>query len=192
MLKSITKTIVKKYIKLGFFFYFKKIRVIGLENIPEGKPVFFLPNHQNALIDPLLISTSINGFASYLTRANVFKKPLIAKLLRFFGLLPIYRMRDGYGSLGRNQAIFDQCMSLFENNDKLLAFPEGNHNMQRRVRKLSKGFTRIVFQALEENPDTKLQLIPIGLNLSKPMHILNQCPLFLANRFQFKNTDLKI
>lgn len=164
MLKILIKAIVKNYIRLGFFFYYKKIDVSGLENIPEDKPVFFLPNHHNALIDPLLIATTINGFASYLTRANVFKKPLIAKILDFFGLLPIYRMRDGYGSLGKNQEIFDQCMLIFEKNEKLLAFPEANHNIQRRVRKLSKGFTRIVFQVLEENPDTELQLIPIGFN----------------------------
>jgi len=164
MLNALIKHTIKLYLRAGFFLYYKKIIISGQENIADNKPVFLLPNHQNALIDALLIATHVNGFANYLTRANVFKHPFLEKLLRFFGLVPIYRMRDGYSSLEKNREIFDYCISLFSNNEKLLAFPEANHNIQRRVRKLSKGFTRIVFQELAENPDTALELIPVGLN----------------------------
>jgi len=94
----------------------------------------------------------------------VFKKPFIAKLLRLIGLLPIYRVRDGYETLNKNQAIFDECIAIFNQNGKVLAFPEATHNLQRRVRPLSKGFTRIVFQELENNPNSELQIVPIGLN----------------------------
>ncbi|NNM13681.1 MAG: glycerol acyltransferase [Gammaproteobacteria bacterium] len=164
MIKNTIKYLVKTYLRLGFFFYYKKIRIIGLERIPKHKPVFLLPNHQNALLDPLLIASHLPGFAHYLTRANVFKNPWIAKLLKFFGLVPIYRLRDGYASLGKNREVFDFCIQEFSKNGTLLAFPEANHNIQRRVRNLSKGFTRIVFQELETRPDTQLELLPIGLN----------------------------
>ena len=150
-----------------------------MDKLPKGKPIFFLPNHQNALIDPLLIGTHIKGFASYLTRASAFKKPLIAKFLRLIGLLPIYRVRDGFGTLNKNQAIFDECIQTFSKNGRVLAFPEATQNIQRRVRALSKGFTRIVFQELEQNPDTELQLIPVGLNYVKA----DSCPDSVAIMF---------
>ena len=172
MTEKLIRGLLKYYAKTVFFFYYKKIKVIGLDKIPNGKPIFFLPNHQNALIDPLLIATSINGFATYLTRASVFKKPFIAKILRLLGLLPIYRVRDGYGTLNKNQAIFDECIEIFDKNGMVLAFPEATHNLQRRIRPLSKGFTRIVFQELESKPDSDLQIVPIGLNYQKA----DSCP----------------
>ena len=164
MKKILVTGILKYYAKIAFFFYYKKIKIVGLGKLPKGKPIFFLPNHQNALIDPLLIGTHIKGFASYLTRASAFNNPIIAKFLRLLGLLPVYRVRDGYGTLNKNQAIFDECIEVLAKNGKILAFPEASHNIQRRVRNLSKGFTRIVFQELEQNPNSDLQLIPVGFN----------------------------
>ena len=164
MKEILIRGFLKYYAKTSLFFYYKKIVIVGLDKLPKNKPIFFLPNHQNALIDPLLIATNIKGFASYLTRASVFKKPLMAKVLRLLGLLPVYRVRDGYGTLNKNQAIFDECIELFSRNGKVLAFPEATHNIQRRVRTLSKGFTRIVFQELENKPHSELQLIPVGIN----------------------------
>jgi len=138
--------------------------VSGLENIPKGKPVLLLSNHQNALLDALLIATSINGFAHYLARAGVFKKSFVSKLLKGFQLIPVYRIRDGYSSLTNNNEIFDKASNLLNSNETVTIFPEGSHNLERRVRPLSKGFTRIVFNVLEKNPESDLQLIPIGLN----------------------------
>ena len=39
--------------------YFRRFRVVGKENIPnEGGAILFSPNHQNALLDPLLVGTT--------------------------------------------------------------------------------------------------------------------------------------
>ena len=46
---------VKIYVRTGFAFYFKKINLVGIENIPKKRAILFVSNHQNALIDPLLI-----------------------------------------------------------------------------------------------------------------------------------------
>ena len=45
-----------------------------------------------------------------------------------------------------------------------MIFPEGNHNIQRRVRILSKGFTRIIFGAIESSGNQELLVVPIGIN----------------------------
>lgn len=156
----------KYWISLGLFFYFKKIRITGLENIPLGKPILFLSNHQNALLDVLLIATQRNLKPWYLTRSDVFKSKLFSPLFYFLQMLPIYRMRDGKDTLSKNQVIFNRCGELLNDNEMLLIFPEANHNLKRRVRPLSKGFTRIAFKALEQNPNLDIQLIPIGQNYS--------------------------
>ncbi|MCO4821574.1 MAG: 1-acyl-sn-glycerol-3-phosphate acyltransferase [Flavobacteriaceae bacterium] len=150
------------------FFYFRRINLRHLERIPKDKPVLLLSNHQNALLDALIIASQTNRFSYFLTRAAVFKKPLVAKLLNSVQMLPVYRIRDGWGNIANNNAIFESCTKLLHQGNAVAIFPEGSHNLARTVRPLSKGFTRIVFETLECFPETDLQLIPLGLNFARP------------------------
>ncbi|MEJ6792397.1 MAG: 1-acyl-sn-glycerol-3-phosphate acyltransferase [Lacinutrix sp.] len=163
-MKSLLLFCVRTYINIGLFFYFKKIEVKKLGLIPKDKPVLFLGNHQNALIDPLIMAVSSGRTAYFLTRAQVFKKPLVSKVLKTLKLIPVYRVRDGWQNITQNNEIFSQCVSILNTNQAVTIFPEGSHNLKRTVRPLSKGFTRIVLGVLEENKASKLQLIPVGLN----------------------------
>lgn len=152
------------WMKRGLQLYFGKIESHGLENVPKNKPVLFLPNHQNALLDVLLIGVDCTRKPWFLTRSDVFKNKTLRSLFEIFQMIPIYRIRDGRDSLKNNQAVFDRCSDLLRANEAVIMFPEGNHSLQRRVRPLSKGFTRILFNTLEKTPDTGIQIIPVGLN----------------------------
>ena len=83
-------------------------------------------------------------------------------------MLPIYRIRDGWQSLSENKKTFDTCEKLFLKNGAIVIFPEGNHGGQRRLRPLSKGFTRLAFETLQKHPDVKISVIPVGINYSDP------------------------
>ena len=164
MLKLIWLYLVRSYLRLGLFFYYRRIQIHGIKSIPINKPVLILANHQNALLDALLIATNLNRFGYFLTRASVFKKSLVSKLLTSLNMLPVYRVRDGWSNIRNNNPVFEKCSELLHNNKTVVIFPEGSHNLVRRVRPLSKGFTRIVFDTLEKYPELDIQLIPIGLN----------------------------
>nr|WP_321236814.1 lysophospholipid acyltransferase family protein [uncultured Psychroserpens sp.] len=155
---------MRAYLRLGLFFYFKKIETVNVETIPKNEPVLFLANHQNALLDALLIATKNGRFSYFLTRASVFNKPLISKILKSLQMLPVYRIRDGWSNLNKNNSIFTKSSKLLSDKQAIVIFPEGSHNLKRTVRPLSKGFTRIIFETLEAYPDTKINLIPVGLN----------------------------
>ncbi len=163
-MKKIGYNLIKVWIQCGLHLYFSKIKVHGLENVPRDKPVLFLANHQSALLDVLLIAIDCNRKPYFLTRADVFKRPLLKKLFSFLQMIPIYRIRDGRESLKNNAMVFDRCAHLLGNEKAILMFPEANHSLKRRVRPLSKGFTRIVFTALRQNPDLDIRLVPVGLN----------------------------
>lgn len=159
---------VRGYIKLGLFFYFKKIKVINSESVSKNQPVIILGNHQNALLDALLIATTSNRFTYFLTRAGVFNNLFISNALKNLNMIPVYRIRDGWNNLTNNNAVFESCTELLNKNEAITIFPEGNHNLKRMVRPLSKGFTRIVFDAIGKNPELNLQLVPVGFNYEKP------------------------
>jgi 1-acyl-sn-glycerol-3-phosphate acyltransferase len=159
---------MRAYVRLGLFFYFKRIEVANLEGIPKNESVMFLANHQNALLDALLIATKNGRFPYFLTRASVFNKPIVRHFLKSLQMLPVYRIRDGWGNLNKNKSIFSKSSKLLSEKEAIVIFPEGSHNLKRTVRPLSKGFTRIIFETLEAFPDTKIHLVPVGLNFQNP------------------------
>lgn len=186
-MKKIWLHSVRAYIKIGLFFYFKEIKVVGLKNIPKDKPVLFLSNHQNALLDALLIATKNGRFSYFLTRASVFKNPIVSKLLKSLNMLPVYRIRDGWSTITNNNSIFNLCSTLLHQNETIVIFPEGNHNLNRTVRTLSKGFTRIVFDTLEKYPDIDLQLIPVGLNFINAEKFADSAAMYFGNPIKAKD-----
>ena len=156
---------LRVYVRVGLHFYFKKIQIHGKENIPEG-PVIFAANHQNAFMDALLIVCFNSHITHSLSRADIFKKPFARWFLSNLNMIPVYRIRDGRQSLAENKKTFEACSELFRRNEAVVIFPEGNHGPRRRLRPLSKGFTRVAFEAIQKNPTMKISIIPVGLNYS--------------------------
>lgn len=166
-MKSPLYFITQKIVCFGLYCYYREVQFHGMEKVPRNKPVIFLANHQNALLDPLVIASFTPFRTFFLTRADVFTNRLFNKVFGFLRMLPIYRMRDGRDTLGKNEAIFNQCTQLLQNREAILLFPEANHNILRRVRPLSKGFTRILFAAFEKDRELDIQIIPVGINYEK-------------------------
>ncbi|QCX00810.1 glycerol acyltransferase [Aggregatimonas sangjinii] len=163
-MKNLGYILLKYWVKVGLYCYYGKIRMVGKEHIPKNKPVLFLPNHQSALMEVLLLAVDCDRKPWFLTRSDVFKKPTLKRLFAYLQMIPIYRIRDGRDSLKKNDAVFERCAELFAKNEAILMFPEANHNIKRRVRPLSKGFTRILFGTLDKYPELDIQLVPVGLN----------------------------
>ncbi len=163
-MKNLGYRLLKFWITSGLYLYYGKIKISGLENIPRNGPVLFLPNHQGALMDVLLIVTDCHRKPFFLTRSDVFERTSLKKFFAYLRMLPIYRIRDGRESLKKNQAVFDECVRLFQKRHALVMFPEASHNIKRRVRPLSKGFTRILFNTLDKTPELKIHIIPVGMN----------------------------
>ena len=172
----------------------KKIIVNGKENIPKKGAILFMANHPNGLIDPLIITTNNPRTNYFLTRAASFKKPLVRWFLNSLNLIPIYRIRDGVNQLNKNKEVFERCFNLLDNQKALMIFPEGSHDKRRTVRSLSKGFSRIVFGAIERNPKLQIQIIPVGITYqdssSYPFKVsLNYGTPILANDFYKSNLN---
>jgi len=166
-MKTYLYLITQKIASFGLYCYYKEVQFHGMEKVPINKPVMFLANHQNALLDPLVIAAFTPFHSYFLTRSDVFTNRLFNQIFGFLRMLPIYRLRDGRDTLAKNEEIFKQCRRLLQKGEAILLFPEANHNIMRRVRPLSKGFTRILFATFEQDPEIDVLLVPVGINYKK-------------------------
>ncbi|WP_209330135.1 1-acyl-sn-glycerol-3-phosphate acyltransferase [Lunatimonas salinarum] len=163
-MQHLLNELLRIWVRVSLHFYFGQIRVKNRSLIPNNTPLIVVANHQNALLDALLIATELGLKPFFLARASAFKKPWIATLLQQLQIMPVFRMRDGISSLSRNEEIFQQCQNLLARRKTIVLFPEGNHSLKRHLRPLSKGFTRIAFSTLDRYPQLPLYILPIGIN----------------------------
>ena len=161
---------VKLWVRTGLFCYYRNVRIHGHEQVPKDRALLFLSNHQNALMDVLLLATRCDRDPWFLARADIFQNAF-GSLFKSLHMIPIYRIRDGKQNLTKNNAIFDQCGALLKKGEAILIFPEANHSLKRRIRPLSKGFTRIAFNALETDADLDIALVPVGQNYRHPTQV---------------------
>ena len=163
---------------IPYFFTIKLVRqagerfhryttIKGLGKLPKGQdPIIFVSNHQNGLMDPVLISCVMKPQLHWLTRSDVFWNPVVRKILFAFNQMPIYRQRDRLKDLReRNDAIWDCCIERLETGAVLSIFPEGNHNPQRTIRDLKRGLSDLLSLAVNKHDNLKrLKVIPLGLD----------------------------
>ncbi len=151
-----------------------------MERVPTDRPVMILPNHQSALMDPLLYAAFAKGKPYFLTRSDVFQNPVLKWIFEGLRMMPVYRLRDGRETLGRNQEVFERCAALFSQGEQLLLFPEANHSLRRRVRPLSKGFTRILSQGYTQHPELDIAIVPAGMNYQAAARFPDRVAMFFG------------
>lgn len=162
---NIFYTLLKIYQLLVFHLFYKRVEVVGRVNIPYGSPIIFTPNHQNALMDALIVLDTAGLNPVFMARADIFKKKTQKKILTFLKMLPVYRMRDGAEELSRNDETFEICMDILKDRYSVCLMPEGSHGDKRRLKPFVKGTFRIAFKAQEEFGDkSPVKIVPVGLD----------------------------
>jgi 1-acyl-sn-glycerol-3-phosphate acyltransferase len=159
---------LKKYCQAALWFYFRTWQVRFITDLPKG-PLILVANHQNAFLDAILIICSSHRNPWSIARANIFDKPLAKKLLHAIKILPVYRFRDGFSTLRKNDEIIDSYARLLTQGEAILIFAEGNHDDHWRLRSLQKGFARIAIAAEEKSGYTLgLNIVPVGVQYESP------------------------
>jgi 1-acyl-sn-glycerol-3-phosphate acyltransferase len=194
---SLGYEILKTFLTFLFPKFFREIEVRGMENIPEIEPIIFAGNHQCGLIDPLAVILFQKDPVVYMARADIFKNKLSAILLQYIKVTAIYRIRDGYENLTRNEKQLQVAVDVLRDRKRLGVMPEGNQGEQHKLRPLVKGLFRIAYSAevLLENK-AHVKIIPIGIDHSqylraggdlvvtygKPIEVSDYLPVYLENQ----------
>jgi 1-acyl-sn-glycerol-3-phosphate acyltransferase len=166
------------YVRMFFFHFYGKVQVKGLENIPKGQPVIFAPNHQNALMDALIVLFASPQDVVFLARADIFNSRAMAFFINSLKVLPVFRQRDGAQELGKNEEIFDISVNTLKHHHHMCVMPEGNHGHQRKLRAFGKGIFRIAFTAQEDHgSEPFVKIVPVGIDMSD--YVKQNASLFL-------------
>jgi 1-acyl-sn-glycerol-3-phosphate acyltransferase len=160
------------YAKLCFRIYYRKIELVHFDRIPANQPVILAPNHQNALMDAMVLVCNTNYQNVFLARADIFKGKRMIKFLTFLNIMPVFRIRDGIENVKRNDEVFEKTVKVLHNRlNPLILFAEGNHGDKRRIRPLVKGLFRIAFQAQEKFGATPgVKIVPVGIDYGHYQH----------------------
>ena len=158
---------IRRYVLFMFKRYYGEFIVRGKENIPENAPLIFAPNHINALMDALAVHYVVprNLPLVFLARADIFKNKSAARFLGYAKILPAFRMRDGIENLGNNAEIFNKCIEILHHKRALGIMPEGNQEVERKLRPLAKGIFRIAFAAQQKYGfEPGVKIVPVGID----------------------------
>ena len=149
--------------------YYADIAVQGRERVPRDGPLLVLANHPNALIDPLLVGTTLPRRVLLTAKATLFEHRALAVLLRSVGVVPLRRAKDEVhdrGSIpvvpGRNADAFAQVTSALRAHQAVLVFPEGISHDDPTLAPLRSGAARMALQAHREGV-AGIRLLPMGL-----------------------------
>ncbi|MFT5723474.1 MAG: 1-acyl-sn-glycerol-3-phosphate acyltransferase [Bacteroidia bacterium] len=160
--------IIKFSLLLYTRIYFKRVYISGASNIPKNKPVFLASNHSNGFLDGTMVSSLLFPRATRIfVRGDVFGPGWANFLLRGLKLIPIFRARDGatrQNAIGNN-ASFDQLYKEFQKNRVVLIFPEADAQIEKRLRPLKKGMSRMIVDMQSRGDrDMEVAVVPLGLN----------------------------
>ncbi|NEQ39962.1 MAG: 1-acyl-sn-glycerol-3-phosphate acyltransferase [Okeania sp. SIO3I5] len=141
-------------------FYFRRINIIGKENIPKTGAVILAPTHcsrWDGLIIAYATGRLVTGRDPRFMVSMDEVKGLQGWLIRGLGGFPINP---------KNPAVscFRHGVELMLNREMLVIFPEGKIYRDRQVHPLKNGLARIGFQAKYYQPNLDIKIVPISLS----------------------------
>lgn len=157
-------------LRATFHFLFRvlyRLRVIGLENIPEGKPVILCANHTSNFDPPLLGSPLTTRRVHYMAKAELFEVPVLGWVLPRICAFPVKRG-------GVSKESIRLSLQLLQDNNILGIFPEGSRNAGGMGKKGAASL------ALKSGAVVVPSAIVGGYKLFRPMTLVYGKPLDLS------------
>ncbi len=150
---------------------YRELRYRGAD-LPEDGAVIIAPNHTNTLMDAMVVLAGRKEPTAFGARADIFRKPAIARILHFLRILPMVRQRDGLEHVSENYESFDAIDDVLEHGVPFCLFPEGTHRPGRKLQPIKKGIARL---ALRSAQNRRTWIVPTGINHADFFHYRGAC-----------------
>jgi glycerol-3-phosphate O-acyltransferase / dihydroxyacetone phosphate acyltransferase len=146
--------------------FYRRVEVIGLERVPLTGALIVAANHQQGLMDGVLLAATLPRRLRPIAKAPLFRYPIIGQLARLAGAIPVHRRQDkGEGAVD-NEAMFGAARRALGQGDALLIFPEGVSQPEPALMPLRTGAARLLLGARDAG--RRAVLLPVGLMFHEP------------------------
>jgi len=143
--------------------FFRRIDVVGVENIPADGAVIFAGNHPNALMDGWLLLARCGRWPlHFVANAKLWKYSMLVPMLNATGAIPVFRHEEHKGKVD-NEDAFEKLYQVLESGHCMGIFPEGVSHTESKLIKLKTGAARIAL-AVTDRGKAPVTVIPCGLN----------------------------
>lgn len=161
--------LVRGIIRILLWLFYRRIEIAGRERIPAAGPIIVAPNHNNALVDAMLVVAAFDRPIRVLAKAPLFRHPLIGPFLWLMGGVPVHRRMDAGADAQRNVEMFAAVVAALRDGGVVLIFPEGRSQPQPTLLPLRTGAARIVLDVHAAAPEgPPVTLLPVGLVFHDP------------------------
>jgi 1-acyl-sn-glycerol-3-phosphate acyltransferase len=143
----ISRPAIKAIFRL-IFHVLGRVKVIGKENIPYGKPYVVAMNHIS-IFDPPLIGAFWPEHLEIVGASDVFEKPGQGEVLKIYGVIPVHR-----GEYDR--ALMQRVITAIKSGYPLLIAPEGGRSHVTAMQRALPGVAYIIEK-------TGVPVVPAGL-----------------------------
>ena len=162
-------SLLRWIVGIALHWFYQDIRIVGKERIPHDGPLLIAVNHQNALVDSLVVSWLVPRRVAMTAKATLTANPLIALLFKVLHVVPLRRASDEASKgnkpidRSRNAEAFREIVSILEHGGAVLIFPEGKSHNESGLEPLKTGLARLALQARDNNHIAGLRILPLGL-----------------------------
>ena len=143
---------------------YRRFEVHGRKDVPKDGALIFGVNHSNTLMDAMVILASSNIKKVFIARGDIFKNPIVAKILHFLRILPIFRIRNGVAAVRQNDETLNKAVDVIHDHVDLFIFPEGRHRTKHSLLNLGKGIFHIALDANQQfGKESPVYIIPTAI-----------------------------
>jgi 1-acyl-sn-glycerol-3-phosphate acyltransferase len=151
--------------------FFRRVEVSGVEHVPATGGGILIAWHPNGLVDPALIISCFPRRVVFGARHGLFKWPVVGRLMRALGTVPIFRasdLKDADDETRRraNQKSLDAMARAVCDGGFAALFPEGVSHDDPFLQDLKSGAARLYYRATQLCDENGLPpaIVPVGLH----------------------------
>jgi glycerol-3-phosphate O-acyltransferase/dihydroxyacetone phosphate acyltransferase len=159
--------LIRAFVRALLAIFYRRVDVAGLEHVPAAGPLLVAGNHQNGLVDPMLLIATMPRTLRPLAKSGLFRHPLIAPFLALARALPVYRRQDTDGDTARNVETFRAVSDALAQGEAIVIFPEGVSQPEPTLKTLRTGAARLLLDA-EASGASPVTLLPVGIVVNEP------------------------
>ena len=153
-------TFLRAFIRLVLAIWFRKVEVVDAAGVPIVGPRIIIANHENGLIDPLLIAGYLPVAPRFLAKSTLWKNPLLAILLALGRVIPVHRRQDAADGANpaQNEHMFRTAGQVLAECGTIALFPEGQSHSEPQLQPLKTGAARLALAA-----PANVRIVPVGI-----------------------------